>query len=438
MTDVEIKPEITIIKRGRKCADCHHGGVWKIAYADFMTAMMAFFLVMWLINASNEETRAQVASYFNPVKLIDSSAQPRGLNDNENVRKSTEIVLGNKSSDGIEENTKKEDKQKVSKNQGHSEKPDKTKKPETPQKSGDEAELFRAPIETLDKIVGGTLKNRADASNGRKSGANTGELKVHKYRDPFAPQNWEVVKIKPANPEKPKAVQKRWSLTLLERQAEREASDEAAKAAAKAKAQKMLMEKMQAGKAKADEAKTEPVKMAALDKKTTPKSVDQPDMTAAEKASKKSAKLRQLKREIARATNDGNPGQRPQVNIVETKQGVLLSLSDDIKFGMFKVASAKPAKEMVLFMEKISKVLAKQPGKIVIRGHTDGRPFHSEDYDNWRLSSARAQIARYMLIRGGTDKKRFVRIEGHADRNLKVTDKPYDARNRRIEILLLD
>ena len=56
------------------------------------------------------------------------------------------------------------------------------------------------------------------------------------------------------------------------------------------------------------------------------------------------------------------------------------------------------------------------PGEIVVRGHTDARPYRSATYDNWRLSSARAQMAYYMLIRGGLPEKRFERIEGYADR----------------------
>ncbi|MEL7490472.1 MAG: flagellar motor protein MotB [Pseudomonadota bacterium] len=44
----------------------HHGGAWKVAYADFVTAMMAFFLLMWLINATTEEQRKGLADYFNP------------------------------------------------------------------------------------------------------------------------------------------------------------------------------------------------------------------------------------------------------------------------------------------------------------------------------------------------------------------------------------
>ncbi|UXU75844.1 MULTISPECIES: flagellar motor protein MotB [unclassified Paracoccus (in: a-proteobacteria)] len=44
----------------------HHGGAWKVAYADFVTAMMAFFLLMWLLNATTEKQRQGLAEYFNP------------------------------------------------------------------------------------------------------------------------------------------------------------------------------------------------------------------------------------------------------------------------------------------------------------------------------------------------------------------------------------
>lgn len=44
----------------------HHGGAWKVAYADFVTAMMAFFLLMWLLNATTENQRKGIADYFNP------------------------------------------------------------------------------------------------------------------------------------------------------------------------------------------------------------------------------------------------------------------------------------------------------------------------------------------------------------------------------------
>ncbi len=56
-----------IIKRVKKGGgDGHHGGAWKVAYADFVTAMMAFFLLMWLLNATTEKQRKGIADYFNP------------------------------------------------------------------------------------------------------------------------------------------------------------------------------------------------------------------------------------------------------------------------------------------------------------------------------------------------------------------------------------
>jgi len=56
-----------IIKRKKVSVDGgHHGGAWKVAYADFVTAMMAFFLLMWLLNATTEKQRKGIADYFNP------------------------------------------------------------------------------------------------------------------------------------------------------------------------------------------------------------------------------------------------------------------------------------------------------------------------------------------------------------------------------------
>ncbi len=56
-----------IIKRVKKVtAAGHHGSAWKVAYADFVTAMMAFFLLMWLLNATTEDQRKGIADYFNP------------------------------------------------------------------------------------------------------------------------------------------------------------------------------------------------------------------------------------------------------------------------------------------------------------------------------------------------------------------------------------
>src|SRR3954467_2466652 len=58
---------ITIVKRIKKGGHAHHGGAWKVAYADFVTAMMAFFLLLWLLNAVTEQQLNGVGDYFTPI-----------------------------------------------------------------------------------------------------------------------------------------------------------------------------------------------------------------------------------------------------------------------------------------------------------------------------------------------------------------------------------
>ncbi len=61
------KNQTIIIKKIKKSGHGHHGGAWKVAYADFVTAMMAFFLMLWLVSTVPEETREGIAEYFHPM-----------------------------------------------------------------------------------------------------------------------------------------------------------------------------------------------------------------------------------------------------------------------------------------------------------------------------------------------------------------------------------
>ena len=56
----------------------HHGGAWKVAYADFVTAMMAFFLLMWLINTTSPEHKRGIADYFAPASVSQSTSGSGG------------------------------------------------------------------------------------------------------------------------------------------------------------------------------------------------------------------------------------------------------------------------------------------------------------------------------------------------------------------------
>lgn len=77
----EAKPPIIVKKIIMEDHGGHHGGAWKVAYADFVTAMMAFFLLMWLLGATNEKQRKALADYFTPtlVQMKQNSAGSNGM-----------------------------------------------------------------------------------------------------------------------------------------------------------------------------------------------------------------------------------------------------------------------------------------------------------------------------------------------------------------------
>ncbi len=68
-----------IIKKVKKAAHGHHGGAWKVAYADFVTAMMAFFLLLWLLNAVSQEQLEGISDYFSPISTTKSTTGGGGL-----------------------------------------------------------------------------------------------------------------------------------------------------------------------------------------------------------------------------------------------------------------------------------------------------------------------------------------------------------------------
>jgi chemotaxis protein MotB len=69
-----------IIKKVKKGGgEAHHGGAWKVAYADFVTAMMAFFLLMWLINTTSPEQKRGIADYFAPASVSETTSGSGGI-----------------------------------------------------------------------------------------------------------------------------------------------------------------------------------------------------------------------------------------------------------------------------------------------------------------------------------------------------------------------
>src|SRR5690606_33936267 len=85
MSDPNKHHELIIVRRHEDEEHEAHSSAWKVAHADFMTAMMAFFLIMWLINVTDEDMRKAIANYFNPVQLSESVTDRKGLNSPEDL-----------------------------------------------------------------------------------------------------------------------------------------------------------------------------------------------------------------------------------------------------------------------------------------------------------------------------------------------------------------
>jgi chemotaxis protein MotB len=366
--------EIVIIKRHHGDHDDHHGGVWKIAFADFMTAMMAFFLVMWLISA-NDKTKASVARYFNPVKLVDATTQPRGMHD------TTETTSVSPSPDGKDPNPKDQPKS------GGPPKPaavDKKGETSTGRETRLDTALRESPYVALAEIAGTKgpgevatpVTNAAPPAIGRRGGDS--------FRDPFAP---------PTTSAQPDVDDADIAKLVTDKPETNSDDAAAAKAAKDAKAAKEALEKKR-----------------------------QDDLKAQLLATVKS-----MSREAG-----------PSIDVRATDEGLLVSLIDNDSFSMFSNGSAVPSRRVVLLMDRVAQLLKTRPGEIVLRGYTDNKQFHSSRYDNWHLSLDRAQVTHYMLVRGGVSDARIGHVEGYADRVTKSGVDPSSPLNRRIEILLKD
>ncbi|NBJ11008.1 MotB family protein [Microvirga arsenatis] len=411
------KQEIVIVRRGDDGEEAMKGGAWKIAHADFMTAMMAFFLVMWLIGLTDEETRSGVANYFNPVRLAEATPNKKGLDDPQNVPPDNET-----------DNTK-DGKEKGS-GEGTGGKSHQLQKPRFK-----EGALFQDPYAVLARIAEEIEPNPqdtlgADVTPGETDvpGLKAGEA----FRDPYDPLYWQVSpveELKTDTPSKPGTAPPAPPKALMDAVAALSQKPSANKSEQKSvpKAAASQPEQPQGFNGKAAEGHASTSAAGA--------NAGAAANVSAEAASDQ--KAAELKREILKAVQiprDAAP--QPHIEVRRTGAGTLISLTDDFNFSMFAVGSAEPHAKVVQAMAAIAKILQSRPGKIVIRGHTDARPFKSANYDNWRLSHARAQMALYMLVRGGLNESRIVRVEGHAARDPKIPSDPNADQNRRVEILL--
>ena len=412
--------EIFIIKRHSGHDDAPHGGAWKIAFADFMTAMMALFLVLWLISSTSEKTKHTVAQYFNPVKLVDMTTLKKGFRD----PKDTEMGSGPNIKESPDESKSSQ------RNPAKKTEIDVTCKAGPDAAALTEAALFRDPYAVLTEIAASAPAASQASSSGMPAGAATDPSSS--FSDPFT-----------TTPHEPETVRESL-LPLVQMSGAQDKESQDKEAGAK--------------EAQLNESQSKDINAAPCACHSKHANPEGPCRRRSTCESSGPARQRTIGRDFASGTK---PGQRahcrgrkieighrgaishgvhmtnqPHIDVQATAEGILISLTDDARFSMFAIGSAEPQPETVQIMEKIGRILKEGTGSIVVRGHTDGRQYKTAAYDNWRLSSARAQMALYMLARGGVSEKRIENIEGYADHRLKSPNNPNASENRRIEVLL--
>lgn len=127
-----------------------------------------------------------------------------------------------------------------------------------------------------------------------------------------------------------------------------------------------------------------------------------------------------------------------QVRMIDTTEGIRIDLVDDADFSMFQLGTTVLTQDAGALLKAIGTMLGGEMGGLSIRGHTDALPWNGGlGANNWSLSAGRAEATRQALMRQGIAETRFRKIEGVADREPLVRDKPEDPRNRRISILLM-
>jgi chemotaxis protein MotB len=420
----EVEREIVIVRRGGDDeGDGHHGGVWKIAYADFMTAMMAFFLVMWLVNAANEETKSAVASYFNPIKLLDEKPADRSIQDQ---GQASEGITDQPAADTQGQGTTDGASEELGRDQNA------TAGEET---QYSESDFFDNPYAVLAEIAleTGQQANISAAGEGgaQTSGPATGASGGEAYRDPFDPDFWSQQtqseeQLDPVEAAQPAAAD------TLPQDDRPEAEDEREMAMAPAGDPAPLEDEGSAEPSVAQMPADETAEAAVADADATEPADDAETMARAEAQ----ADANDLREDLQNALTGINGKLAEGLDVTPAEGGLLISLTDQLDYGMFNIGSAIPKRDLVLAMEEIGSALSGRDGVVVIRGHTDARPFQSGESDNWRLSTDRAHSAYYMLVRGGLAEDRVVQVSGFADRKLRVPEDPYSDANRRIEILV--
>ena len=337
----------------------HHGGAWKVAYADFMTAMMAFFLLLWILSSADEQKLRGIAEYFTNATMPAGSGLLDGATFGPpgtlNASRGAVVARGTTFGEIDDPSPAQWEVMDVT-DTAH---PDETRE-------GTYEGMFDNP-------AGGAPSEAKPREEGDSVDGSPGETP-----DSLATQN-ALAEVAAADP--------------ADGPAASQAATQAAQTAARAR-----------------------------------------DLRAAD-----SAEFKALQAELTQAIQE-NPDLKPlEKNVIfeRTPEGLRIQVVDQQGQPMFNTGSAEMRNATRELMQKLGAQLATMPNSMVISGHTDAVPFtNRKSYDNWDLSSDRANAMRRVLLKSGVEHARITRVSGMADTEPLVPENPLDPSNRRITVLL--
>jgi chemotaxis protein MotB len=128
---------------------------------------------------------------------------------------------------------------------------------------------------------------------------------------------------------------------------------------------------------------------------------------------------------------------KSQIEITVTAEGLRIELMESAKGTFFDEGSAKPTAALTDLLKVLSAQLGQLPNHISIEGHTDSKPYSGiKNYDNWDLSTDRANEARRMMQSMGIRQDQVSQVRGFADQRLRLPKQPEDPLNRRISLIV--
>lgn len=295
----------------------HHGGAWKVAYADFVTAMMALFMVLWLVNSAAEPTRQRIANYFRKPGIFQKgSGTPMEMGGGG--------ILPDAFSPPSDGNTQIQASEKIY-----------------------DVQAQAGRVRDLYDPGEGSKEHRYAPKVDGKTGVGVDNTNVFEKKGP----------------------------------GENEIASE-------------------------------------------------------------ESKLQELKTEIEKAieeskSSESKEGALGDIEIKVDQRGLVIEIMDTDKVSMFSSGQAVILPQAEQKLTEIAQILHKVSNPIDIEGHTDAKPFKGANktrYDNWNLSTDRANAARRVLESAGFTRGQIARVVGYADERLKDSSNPYNPSNRRITI----